>query len=216
MSHDLRTPLNAIIGFAEIINQGYFGSLDARYREYARDISSSAEHLRSLVNDLLNLSSIEAGKLNLTREQVPAILQESMSIIRQRAETRGVDLVVDVDEDLPPLYADRRAVKQILLNLLSNAIRFTSADGRIKLSATHCNRRHILKVSDTGEGIPPKLLSVVTEPFVRGESDPHKFQESTGLGLAIVKSLVTMHGGQLNIESTLGKGTTVTVILPGK
>ncbi len=216
MSHDLRTPLNAIIGFAEIIDQEYFGAIDEKYKEYARDICSSGEHLLSLVNDLLDLSAIESGKLSLAKVEIPVakILTESMAVIKQRAESIGAELVIEAEEDLPPLYADRRAVKQILLNLLSNSIRFTPQNGRITLRATLRGQVHVLEVVDTGSGIPAEKLGSVTDPFVRGEVDPHKSQESTGLGLAIVKSLVDLHGGDLSIESTVGKGTAVTVMLP--
>jgi PAS domain S-box-containing protein len=217
MSHDLRTPLNAIIGFAEIIDKGYFGTIDEKYKEYARDICASGEHLLSLVNDLLDLSAIESGKLSLAKEEmaVASILTESMTVIRDRAEAQGVELVIEAEDGLPLLYADRRAIKQILLNLLSNSIRFTPRGGKITLRATHRDRNHVLEVADTGSGIPANLLSSVTEPFVKGSAAPHMSKESTGLGLAIVKSLVDLHGGDLNIESAVGKGTTVAVTLPG-
>ncbi len=218
MSHELRTPLNAILGFAEVISRGYFGAIGDRYKEYARDICSSAEHLLSLVSDLLDLSAIEAGKVALTREElfVDKTLSESLAVFRQRAESVGVSLTIEAAKDLPPLHADRRAVKQILLNLLSNAIKFTPKNGRIVLRAAYRDASHVLEVVDTGRGISPDRLKTVTEPFVTGDLDPHRSEASTGLGLAIVKSLVELHGGGLEIDSILGRGTTVRVTLPGR
>ncbi len=216
MSHDLRTPLNAILGFADFISNQYFGPISDKYREYAKDIHSSGEHLLALVNDILDLSAIEAGTPSLDKENVsiPDIVTECEKIVGDRLKSHGIDLVTKVSENLRPIYADRRATRQILLNLLSNAAKFTPAGGKIMLSTAATNSHHTIEVSDTGVGIPADKLATITEPFVRGETDPHKTQESTGLGLAIVKSLVELHDGELDIKSTVGKGTTVTVMLP--
>lgn len=218
MSHDLRTPLNAILGFSEIISREYFGAIDARYKEYARDIRSSAEHLLSLVNDLLDLSAIEAGKVSLSKEKLPLaeVFAESLAIFKQRAEANGIVLAIEADEGLPPLWADRRAIKQILLNLLSNSIRFTSKNGAIALRAAYHDGSHVLEVADTGAGMSAERLKTATAPVVGSEIDPHRSEDSTGLGLAIVKSLVDLHGGELMIQSAVGEGTTVTVTLPGQ
>lgn len=216
MSHDLRTPLNAILGFAEIISQQHFGPITEKYQEYAEDIHSSGELLLSLVNDILDLSTIEAGKLALDKENlsIAEIFTECEKIIKERALSLGIDLVVEVPEDLSPLYADRRATKQILLNLLTNSVKFTPEGGKVTLKAAATNKHHTIEVSDTGTGISADMLATITDPFVRVETDPHKTQEGTGLGLTIVKSLVDLHGGELNIKSTVGRGTTVTVTFP--
>ena len=216
MSHDLRTPLNAVIGFADIIRHQRFGPISEKYQEYAKDIHSSGEFLLSLVNDILDLSAIETGGQLLAKEKVSIadVVTECEAIVDGRIQSFGVDLITKVSKDLPPVYADRRATKQILLNLLSNSIKFTPEGGQITLRATASDEYHFLEVRDTGIGIPADKIATVTEPFVKGESDPHKSQESTGLGLSIVKSLVDLHDGQLSIESEVGKGTTVTVRFP--
>jgi len=217
MSHDLRTPLNAIIGFSDLISQQYFGPNSDKYQEYAEDIKSSGELLLSLVNDILDLSAIESGKQSLTKENlsVTDVVKECEAIIKERAQSLGVNVSMTVPKNLPLLFADRRATIQILINLLSNSIKFTPEGGKILLKATATNRHHTFEVSDTGIGIPANKIATITEPFIRGDSDPHKTHESTGLGLAIVKSLVELHDGELEIKSKPGKGTTVTVILPG-
>jgi len=216
MSHDLRTPLNAIIGFAEIIHDQYFGSVSGKYQEYAQDIHSSGDLLLSLVNDILDLSALESGKIILAKETITVtdIITECETIIKKKAQSFGIDLETMVSRNLPPLSADRRAVMQILLNLLSNAVKFTPEGGKITLQATATKEHLCLEVIDTGVGIPSDRIATVTDPFVKGETDPHKAQESTGLGLAIVKSLTTLHDGQLDIKSSVDEGTTVIVKLP--
>ncbi|NQU62281.1 MAG: HAMP domain-containing histidine kinase, partial [Rhodospirillales bacterium] len=216
MSHDLRTPLNAILGFADFISNQYFGPVGDKYQEYAEDIHSSGELLLSLVNDILDLSAIEAGKRSLAKENlsITDVVTECEKFIEEKAKSLGIDLIVEVPKDLPSLYADRRAIMQILLNLLSNAVKFTPEGGKVVLRATATNEHHTIEVSDTGTGIPDDKIATITDPFVRGETDPHQTQEGTGLGLTIVKSLVDLHDGELDIKSTVGKGTTVTVTLP--
>ena len=216
MSHDLRTPLNAIIGFSDFISQQYFGPIGEKYQEYAKDIHSSGELLLSLVNDILDLSAIESGKQSLSKENISItdVVTECEMIIKERAQSIGVDLVMKAPKAPPSLYADRRAMTQILLNLLTNSIKYTPEGGKVTLRATASNEHHTIEVSDTGMGIPADKITTVTDPFVKGEADPHKSQESTGLGLAIVKSLVERHDGELDIKSTVGKGTTVTVTIP--
>ena len=216
MSHDLRTPLNAILGFAEIISHQHFGPNADKYQEYAEDIYSSGELLLSLVNDILDLSALEAGKRSLDKENIsiPDIVTECEKIVEGRAQSHGVDLVTEVPKDLPPLYVDRRAAKQILLNLLTNSVKFTPKGGKVTLRTIAANGHYTIEVSDTGSGIPADKLATITDPFVRADTDPHTSQEGTGLGLTIVKSLVDLHDGELDIKSTVGKGTTVTVTLP--
>ena len=218
MSHELRTPLNAILGFADIISHQYLGPVgNEKYKEYAEDIRSSGDHLLSLVNDLLDISTIEAGKQSLVIEQLDSrkIVTECISTVEMRARDSGLELVTEVPDGLPPFFGGRRAIKQILLNLLSNAIRHTPAGGRVSVTVTASPTRTSFAVSDTGEGISPELLPEVTNPFTRGETDPHKSSDGWGLGLSITKSLIDLHGGDLDIKSTLGVGTTVTVHIPG-
>ena len=216
MSHDFRTPLNAILGFADILSHQYFGPIDDKYREYAEDIKASGEHLLTLVNDILDLSTIEAGKQSLVKEKLSTmeIITECERIVEDKARSHGIDLVTEVPEDLPPLYADRRASKQILLNLLSNAVKFTPQGGRITVSATASKKNTTLKIADTGKGIPPEKLPGLTDPFTRADADPYLTEPGWGLGLTITKSLVELHDGTLDIKSKVGKGTTVTVTLP--
>lgn len=217
MSHEFRTPLNAILGFSDILSHQYFGPPgEGVYREYAKDIHSSGEHLLELVNDILDISTIEAGKQSLNKEllAVHEMIAESFSALAQKAQEKGIKLASKVPEDINPLYADRRATRQILLNLLSNAVKFTPEGGKITMSANDSKQETTIKIADTGEGIPEDKLPNLTEPFVRGEQDPFKPVEGWGLGLSITNSLVDLHDGQLDIQSTVGKGTTVTVTLP--
>ena len=217
MSHELRTPLNAILGFADIISHQYLGPIGmAKYAEYADDIQVSGQHLLTLVNEILDLSTIEAGKHSLAKESlaVGEIVRDCFQAIKKTAADNGVELLKKVTKDLPPLHADRRAVKQILLNLLSNAVKFTPDGGQITLRARAANEHHTIEVSDTGRGIPAEKMATLTDRFVRGETDPHMAQAGTGLGLAIVKELVDLHAGELVINSEVGVGTTITVTLP--
>jgi len=219
MSHELRTPLNAILGFSDMIGQQYLGPItNKKYVEYAADIHFSSEHLLNLVNDILDLSAIEAGKHSLSRESLPVntVMADFAPIITNFANRKEIEFILDISHELPPLHADRRAIKQILLNIISNAIKFTPREGQVTLRVTKMNGNHVFEVKDTGEGISEEILPKLAKPFVRGESDPHKTLDGAGLGLAIVKSLVELHGGELSIESEVGKGTTVTVMLPGK
>ena len=217
MSQELRTPLNAIIGFADIIGKQHMGPVGvAKYSEYAQDNRVSGDHLLTLVNDILNLSAIEAGKYILTKETIAVgeIVEDCSRIITNLLASKGVRYAPGATEHLPPLYADKRAVKQILLNLLSNAIKFTPANGLVALAASASNGTMTIEVRDTGVGIAAKYLPKLAQPFVRGEVGNFEPQEGSGLGLAIVKSLVELHDGQLTIESERGKGTRVTVTLP--
>ncbi|MCH7864923.1 MAG: PAS domain-containing sensor histidine kinase [Proteobacteria bacterium] len=218
MSHDLRTPLNAILGFADILRGQYFGPIDDKYREYADDIHSSGEHLLELVNDILDLSTIEAGKQALVREKlaIEEVIAECAKIISEKARFYGIDLITKVPKNLPSLYADRRATKQILLNLLSNAVKFTPEGGKVTLSAKGLKGKTVFMVADSGKGIPAEELPGLTDPFTRGERDPYVAEKGWGLGLTITKSLVDLHDGTLDIKSKVGKGTTVTVTLPNE
>ena len=219
ISHEFRTPLNAIIGFADVLKQQYFGPLgDERYREYTGYICTSGEHLLALVNDLLDLSVIEAGQQALNCENMTAedIVADSIRIFGVRADVEAVNLEVRIPEGLPPIHADRRLLKQVLLNLLSNAVKFTPKGGRVTVSADAQNGVTELRVADTGRGIPCEKLAEVTSPFQKGEGDPYLAEKGWGLGLAISKSIVELHNGALEIESQVGEGTTVSVKLPGE
>jgi len=220
MSHELRTPLNAINGFSEIMVGEMFGPLgDRRYKEYAGDILSSGQHLLALINDILDMSKIEAGKMNLSFEplNIEDVVEDAVRLVRNRAETSG--LILDVDlHDLPEIEADYRALKQVLLNLLSNALKFTPHGGRVSVTAQV--RRHVsgdrlrIDVTDTGIGISEDDLKRLARPFEQIESQHSKTQQGTGLGLALTKSLVELHAGELTMVSTPGEGTTVSVTLP--
>jgi len=217
MSHELRTPLNAINGFSEIMATEMFGPLGhARYREYAADILNSGQHLLSLINDILDMSKIEAGKMTLRFEPVAVdeVVEDTLRLVRQRAEKAKLKVRVHIPPQLPEIEADFRACKQILLNLLTNAIKFTDAGGTISISAVATDASIHLSVADTGIGIAEKDMERLAKPFEQIENQFSRTKEGTGLGLALTKSLIEMHNGRLDIDSTLGVGTTVHVILP--
>lgn len=217
MSHEFRTPLNAILGFSDIISHQYLGPHgEKKYMEYAEDIHASGEHLLEMVNDLLDISAIEAGKQSLNKEMlmVKEMVAESFNAIGQKAQEKDIKLLTEISETLAPLYADKRATRQILLNLLTNAVKFTLEGGKITVSAKASKQKITLKVADTGQGIPAERLPNLTEPFTKGAVNPHQTVDGWGLGLTITKSLIDLHDGQLDIASKVGKGTTVTVTLP--
>ncbi len=217
MSHELRTPINAISGFSEMMAGEYFGSLGSdKYKEYANDIISSSNHLLSLINDILDLSAIEAGQKTLTKEKldIKDVIEACSPIITVAAKRKNITYSIDAEDNLPLLHADQRAIKQILVNLLYNSVKFTPENGKIDLSVKLKHGEFIISVKDTGRGIPVDKIPQLTDPFVRDESSSYISQEGIGLGLAIVKSLVDSHEGKLSFESEVGKWTVVTVILP--
>ncbi len=220
MSHELRTPLNAINGFSEIMAAEMYGPVgDARYRDYAQDILSSGQHLLNLINDILDMSKIEAGKMQMRFEPVclEEIAEEALRLVRNRAESAGLALILDFT-DLPEVEADHRAVKQVLLNLLSNAIKFTPRGGRVSVRAERrddqLGERVRISVVDTGIGISAQDLERLARPFEQVESQHSKTTQGSGLGLALTKSLVEMHGGLLDLKSAPGQGTTASFALP--
>ncbi len=220
MSHELRTPLNAINGFSEIMLAEMYGPLgDRRYRDYAKDILDSGQHLLALINDILDMSKIEAGKMNLRFEPVSLqeVAEDAARLVRNRAEGAGLTLTLEFP-DLPEVEADYRALKQVLLNLLSNAVKFTPRGGRITIRAGLAEGppgdRVRIGVQDTGIGISAEDLARLAQPFEQIESQQSKTQQGTGLGLALTKSLVEMHGGRLELASAPGQGTTAAVVLP--
>jgi PAS domain S-box-containing protein len=220
MSHELRTPLNAIIGFSEIMEQGLFGPLgNPQYRGYAEDIRRSASHLLSIISDILDLSKIEAGRMELHEEliDVAQVVGSCRTIVKEAAANAELSLRVDVPEDLPPLYADKRSVRQILLNLLSNSIKFTPSGGRVMVGARlEPSGEFALVVSDTGVGMTADGIEIVLQPFGQIESAHTRTHNGTGLGLPISKSLAEIHGGSMTVESTVGEGTEITVRFPAR
>jgi signal transduction histidine kinase/CHASE1-domain containing sensor protein len=215
MSHELRTPLNAIIGFAEVIERRLFGDKDpARYSGYAKDIRQSGEHLLGLVNDILDLAKVESGRLDMTLTEIAVqpVLEECAAAMRERAQARKVALMVDAMGAIHA-RADARCLRQIMLNLVSNAIKFTPAEGRVALSARAEGGMIAIIVTDSGIGIEPDALDRVFEPFVQANPMIATSHGGTGLGLAITKSLVEAMGGSIALESHVGQGTTVTVRL---
>ncbi len=218
VSHELRTPLNAIIGFSEVIGNETFGPVGVdKYIEYARDIHESADHLLALVNDILDLSKIEAGRETLVVEDVDAreLVDSCLRLIHGRAADARLQLRRRVEESLPRLRVDPLKIKQILINLLSNAVKFTRAGGDVILSASSTPEGGIaFAVSDTGIGIAEKDMSKAIETYGQVEPSDGVRVEGTGLGLPLAKALTELHGGEMKIESTAGKGTTVTVLLP--
>lgn len=217
MSHEFRTPLNAILGFSEAMTLQGFGALSPeKYREYSKDIHNSAELLHSLINDLLDMSSIEAGKMILHKEtiHIDKVITECFKIVEGMANEANITIKIVLPKKIPPLHADERAIKQVLLNLLNNSLKFTPEGGKITLSVTPSQSHLILMVKDTGKGIKREKIQDLTNPFSRGEEDPMKASKGWGLGLSISKSLIELHKGELAIESEVGVGTTITVSLP--
>ena len=220
MSHELRTPLNAILGFSDILRTGLFGPLgDARYQDYAKDIHQSGRHLLDLINDILDISKIEARRADLREAdlEIERSVRSCLRMMRQHTEAQDLDIVLDIAQDLPQLHADRRVLKQILLNLLSNATKFTPPGGRIVLSATTVEDGGVrISISDTGVGMSPEEIPLALEPFGQTLSGRQLAQEGTGLGLALAKLMVEQHGGRFRLESRLGEGTTATIDFPAE
>jgi signal transduction histidine kinase/DNA-binding response OmpR family regulator len=240
MSHELRTPLNAIIGFSEVLVDGLLGEMTDQQRGFIGDIFSSGKHLLSLINDILDLSKVEAGKMTLDLEpvQISSMFANSLSIIREKAAARNIRLVMDAPKELGSIRSDARKVKQIVYNLLSNAVKFTPEHGEVTLRATRVSRDEVgtlsdsslgrtfdladnefsdflrITVTDTGIGISPEGLERLYKPFSQIDSGLARKFEGTGLGLAMVKLLADLHGGAVAVESEVGKGSSFTVWLP--
>jgi len=218
MSHELRTPLSAIIGFSEMMQREALGPVGStRYRAYADDINSSGMHLLELVNDLLDLSKIEAGKMELSEDLVDIgqLIADCVALLRDTAARAEIELAVDRAPRLPPVYADERKLKQILINLLSNALKFTGAGGSVEIVSTIAASGGLqVSVRDTGAGINPEDFAKVFEPFGQLRGAIESGQPGTGLGLPLSRKLAELHGGTLEIESAEGRGTTVLLSLP--
>jgi signal transduction histidine kinase len=216
MSHELRTPLNAVIGFSEVLLDRMFGEINDKQEEYLNDILSSGRHLLSLINDILDLSKIEAGRmeLELTDFDLPQALDNALTLVRERAARRGIALSASVDDRLGELRGDERKVKQVLLNLLSNAIKFTPEGGRVEVRAEPVDGHVEIAVSDTGIGIAPGDQEAVFEEFRQVGTDYAMKREGTGLGLTLCRKFVELHGGTIWVKSAVGQGSTFTFTLP--
>jgi signal transduction histidine kinase len=216
MSHELRTPLNAIIGFSEVLGERMFGELNDKQAEYTDDILSSGRHLLSLINDILDLSKVEAGRmeLELAKFDLPMAIDNALTLIRERASRHGIKLHQSVDERLGEFTGDERKIKQILLNLLSNAVKFTPEGGQIKVEATQGDRAVIVAVIDTGIGIALEDQEAIFEEFRQVGTNYAQKREGTGLGLTLTRKFVELHGGKIWVESEVGKGSKFIFTLP--
>jgi signal transduction histidine kinase len=215
MSHELRTPLNAIIGFSEVLSEKMFGELNEKQEEYSKDIHASGQHLLSLINDILDLSKIEAGRmeLDLSDFDLPTALDSALTLVRERAGRRGIALLMNVDDRLGQIQADERKIRQVVLNLLSNAIKFTPEGGRIEVQAAPKDGLVEVSVSDTGVGIAPEDQEAIFEEF-RQVGTADKKVEGTGLGLALSRKFIELHGGRIWVTSQVGMGSTFTFTIP--
>jgi signal transduction histidine kinase len=215
MSHELRTPLNAIIGFSEVLSERMFGEVNDKQAEYLADILESGRHLLALINDILDLSKIEAGRMELepTEFDLRGAIENALALVRERAHRRGIRLERTIDEQLGSIRADERKVKQVLLNLLSNALKFTPEGGRICVRAELRDGMAEVSVTDTGVGIAPEDQAAVFEEF-RQVGAAEKKAEGTGLGLAISRRFIELHGGRIWVESRVGTGSTFAFTLP--
>ena len=216
MSHELRTPLNAIVGFSQVLKQKLFGEVNDKQEEYLDDILSSADHLLALINDILDLSKVEAGQVELERGlfSLREALERGVVMVRERALKNGVQLDLELDPAVDLVEGDERRIRQIVFNLLSNAVKFTPSGGRVDVSATRVNGEVLVAVSDTGPGIAPADQGRIFEEFQQAKAGNGERPEGTGLGLALSRSLVELHGGRIWVESELGRGSTFTFTIP--
>ena len=216
MSHELRTPLNAIIGFSEVLVEKMFGEVNEKQLDYLNDIHSSGKHLLSLINDILDLSKIEAGRMELDVAEfdLRSALENAITLIKERAQRHGITLELDVEKSLGAFRADERKFKQIMLNLLSNAVKFTPEGGKVSVRAKPLEGALEVAVADTGVGIAAEDQQKVFEEFKQVGTDYTKKAEGTGLGLALTKRFVELHGGAIRLESALGKGSSFIFSLP--
>jgi len=216
MSHELRTPLNAIIGFSQMLEEQLFGELNEKQMEYAHDINSSGNHLLSLINDILDLSKVDSGRMELDISEflIPLAIENALTLIKERAARHGIAVNLEVSEQLNTFTGDERKFKQILLNLLSNAVKFTPDGGSISVNAKLDNGNVEVSVCDTGVGISPDDQVRVFEEFRQARDNSTNASEGTGLGLTLTKKFVELHGGRIWVISALGEGSTFTFVLP--
>jgi len=218
MSHELRTPLNAIIGFAEVIEREFFGPVGVpQYASYAADIHRSGQHLLSLINDILDLSKVEAGRFEIVEQDfaLVEVIDEAKRLLEIRAQKAGLAISSEIAAEIARIYADRKLVSQALLNLLSNAVKFTPAGGEVRIAARRDGGDMLISVSDTGIGMAAEEIPRALEPFGQIDGTLARRYDGTGLGLTITKAFVEMHGGALSLDSEKGRGTTATIRLPG-
>jgi len=217
MSHELRTPLNAVIGFSEVLIEKMFGDVNAKQEEYLHDILASGRHLLSLINDILDLAKIEAGRMELDLEDfdVAQAIDNAVVLVRERATRKGLTLVTTLDRALGSVRGDQRKIKQVLLNLLSNAVKFTPEGGHVEVRAQRLGEQVEISVADSGIGIAAEDLEAVFEEFRQVGTDYAKKHEGTGLGLTLSRKFVELHGGRLWVKSQPGQGSTFTFSLPG-
>jgi signal transduction histidine kinase len=215
MSHELRTPLNAIIGFSEVLSERMFGELNEKQEEYLKDIYASGQHLLSLINDILDLSKIEAGRMELEISDfhLPSALDNALTLVRERAGRRAIALHLSIDDRLGMMNGDERKIRQVVLNLLSNAIKFTPEGGRIEVGAALRDGSVEVPVTDTGVGIAPEDQEAVFEEF-RQVGTADKKMEGTGLGLALSRKFIELHCGRIWVTSQVGAGSTFTFTIP--
>ena len=216
MSHELRTPLNAIIGFSEMIRDAAVGPLDARYREYGGDINGAGRHLQNIINDILDISKLEDGRLEL-RDEIVSIgetVEACRRIVTAMAESAGVALSIDIPASTPLIRSDQLRFRQILLNLMSNGVKFTPPGGRVSVSASVEAEGAVIAVADTGIGMKEEDIPIALEPFRQIDGALSRRFDGTGLGLPLAKALVELHGGRLDIKSAPAKGTVVRILLP--
>ena len=218
MSHELRTPLNAVIGFSEVLQEKMFGDLNEKQLDYVNDIHTSGKHLLSLINDILDLSKIEAGRMDLEVSEfhLPAMLETALTLVRERASRNGIKLALEVDPGLGEVRGDERKLKQVTVNLLSNAVKFTPQGGSVRLAARPNGTAIEVSVADTGVGIAPEDQALVFEEFRQVGADSARKAEGTGLGLALAKKFIELHGGTIRLDSAPGRGSTFTFTLPAQ
>jgi signal transduction histidine kinase len=216
MSHELRTPLNAVIGFSDVLLERMFGELNERQDEYVRDIRDSGRHLLELINEILDLSKVEAGRMELepTELSLPELLEQGLALVRERAARQRLTVALEIASDVGEVWADEIKLKQVVVNLLTNAVKFTPEGGRVSVAAVVAGDEVVVTVRDTGIGIAPEDQARIFEAFQRG--DRRASTEGTGLGLTLSKRFVELHGGRVWVESAVGSGSTFGFTIPGK
>ena len=216
MSHELRTPLNAVIGFSDVLEQRLFGELNERQSDYVRDIASSGRHLLEVVNEILDLSKVEAGRMELEPSAfaLAETIRAALAFVRERAVGHNIEIGASLPSDLGTIVADERKVRQVLLNLLSNAVKFTPDGGTITVHARRVGAEVEVSVQDSGIGIAAEDQAKVFDEFQQVGRPSERSREGTGLGLTLAKRFIELHGGRIAVESELGKGTTFTFVIP--
>jgi signal transduction histidine kinase len=216
MSHELRTPLNAVIGFSDVLEQRLFGELNERQSDYVRDIASSGRHLLEVVNEILDLSKVEAGRMELEPSAfaLAETIRAALAFVRERAVGHSIEVGANLPNDLGTVIADERKVRQVLLNLLSNAVKFTPDGGTITVQARRVGAEVEVSVRDSGIGIAAEDQARVFDEFQQVGRPSERSREGTGLGLTLAKRFIELHGGRIAVKSELGKGTTFTFVIP--